>query len=254
MIKAPATAPPVRTAKGGGQVSKGCPKRWRLGQVALQLDSMPSHLGQCDSVVVNRVYQSCVVTFYGFETRVYLLLLNMINFEVILSIDWFSPHHAIDNAKTITLAMPEFLRLEWRGSSSSASSWVIFFLKAQYMVGKGCLTYLAFVRDTTIETPTIDLVLMVRAIFDVFFSNLLGMPSDRDIDFDIDLALGTQPISILPYHMASAELRDLKEQLQELLKKGFIRPSVFPWDAPVSSPDIEPRVDEAQARACVSKP
>ena len=52
-------------------------------------------------------------------------------------------------------------------------------------------------------------------------------------DFGIDLVLGTQPISIPPYRMAPAELKELKEQLQELLDKGFIRPSVSPWGAPV---------------------
>ena len=60
-----------------------------------------------------------------------------------------------------------------------------------------------------------------------------GMPPDRDIDFCIDLEPGTRPISIPPYRMAPAELRELKAQLQELLSKGFIRPSASPWGAPV---------------------
>ena len=59
------------------------------------------------------------------------------------------------------------------------------------------------------------------------------MPPDRDIDFCIDLEPGTRPISIPPYRMAPAELRELKAQLQELLNKGFIRPSASPWGAPV---------------------
>ena len=59
------------------------------------------------------------------------------------------------------------------------------------------------------------------------------MPLDRDIDFCIDLEPGTRPISIPPYRMAPAELRELKAQLQELLINGFIRPSAFPWGAPV---------------------
>ncbi|KAF5448040.1 hypothetical protein F2P56_033545 [Juglans regia] len=33
--------------------------------------------------------------------------------------------------------------------------------------------------------------------------------------------------------MAPVELKELKEQLQELLEKGYIRPSVSPWGAPV---------------------
>ena len=47
----------------------------------------------------------------------------------------------------------------------------------------------------------------------------------------IDLIPGTEPISIPPYMMAPAELRELKAQLEELLSKGFIRPSISPWGA-----------------------
>ena len=53
------------------------------------------------------------------------------------------------------------------------------------------------------------------------------------MDFTIDLILGTEPISIPPYRMAPAELRELKAQLEELLSKGFIRSSISPWGAPV---------------------
>ena len=67
----------------------------------------------------------------------------------------------------------------------------------------------------------------------MFPEDLPGLPPMREIEFSIDLAPGTQPISIPPYRMALAELRELKVQLQELLDKGFIRPSVSPWGAPV---------------------
>jgi len=74
---------------------------------------------------------------------------------------------------------------------------------------------------------------VVQEFLDVFPSDLPGVPPDRDIDFAIDLEPGTKPISIPPYRMAPAELKELKDQLQDLLSKGFIRPSVSPWGAPV---------------------
>ncbi|WMV50633.1 hypothetical protein MTR67_044018, partial [Solanum verrucosum] len=67
----------------------------------------------------------------------------------------------------------------------------------------------------------------------VFPENLPGLPSEREVEFPIELIPGSTPISITPYRMAPAELRELKSQLQELLEKGFIRPSVFPWGATV---------------------
>ncbi|XP_070025556.1 uncharacterized protein [Nicotiana sylvestris] len=188
-----------------------------------------------DSVVGDRIYRSCVVTFCGFETREDLLLLDMIDFEVILGMDWLSPYHAIldCHAKTVSLVMPRLPILEWKGSTVDIPSRVISFLKAPHMVEKGCLAYLPYVRDTTAESPTIDSVSVVREFTDVFPSDLSGMPLDCDIDFYIDLAPGTQPIYIPPYRMAPKELKELKEQLEELLVKGFVRPSVSPWGAPV---------------------
>ena len=53
------------------------------------------------------------------------------------------------------------------------------------------------------------------------------------MEFTIDVAPETTPISKAPYRMAPLELKELKIQLQELLDKGFIRPSVSPWGAPV---------------------
>ncbi|XP_070034748.1 uncharacterized protein [Nicotiana tomentosiformis] len=136
-----------------------------------------------DSVVMDRIYQSCIVTFYGYETRADLLLLDITNCEVILGMDWFSSYHAIIDyhSKTVTLEMPELPRLEWRGSSISTPTRVISFLKARHMVEKGCLAYLAYVRDTVAETPTIDLVPVVREFSDVFPSDLPGMPLDHGI-------------------------------------------------------------------------
>ncbi|XP_023773747.1 uncharacterized protein LOC111922420, partial [Cyanistes caeruleus] len=202
-----------------------------------ELLALPVHVSTPvgDTVVVDRVYRSCVVTIGGLETRVDLLLLSMVDFDVILGMDWLSPCRAIldCHAKTVTLAMPGVPRIEWRGVTDYIPGRVISYLKAQQMVGKGCLAYLAFVRDVGSETPSIDSVPVVREFPDVFPADLPGMPPDRDIDFGIDLVPGTQPISIPPYRMAPAELKELKEQLQELLDKGFIRPSVSPWGAPV---------------------
>ncbi|RVX08770.1 Transposon Tf2-2 polyprotein [Vitis vinifera] len=68
---------------------------------------------------------------------------------------------------------------------------------------------------------------------DVFPEDLPGLPPEREVEFTIDLVPGTGPMSKAPYRMAPVELKELKVQLQELLDKGFIRPSVSPWGAPV---------------------
>jgi len=54
---------------------------------------------------------------------------------------------------------------------------------------------------------------------DVFPDEVSGLPPNREVEFSIDLVLGTGPISMTPYHMAPAELVELKKQVKELLGK-----------------------------------
>ncbi|XP_070030001.1 uncharacterized protein [Nicotiana sylvestris] len=84
------------------------------------------------------------------------------------------------------------------------------------MVEKGCDVYQACVRDVSTDTPTVKLVPVVGDYPDVFLVDLPGMPPNKDIDFGINLP------SDPPYSMAPPGLR---EHLQELLDKGFIRPT-----------------------------
>ncbi|GKB29599.1 putative reverse transcriptase domain-containing protein [Tanacetum coccineum] len=44
---------------------------------------------------------------------------------------------------------------------------------------------------------------------------------------------GATPVAHAPYHLAPSKVRELSVQLQELLEKGFIRPSSSPWGAPM---------------------
>ena len=73
---------------------------------------------------------------------------------------------------------------------------IISFLCAKKMVSKGCIAFLAHLKDDTTQVPSIELVSVVCEFVDVFPADLPGMPPDRDIDFCIDLELGTRPISI----------------------------------------------------------
>jgi hypothetical protein len=66
-----------------------------------------------------------------------------------------------------------------------------------------------------------------------FPEELPGMPLDREIEFVIELVPGTAPIFRRPYRMAANQLAELKEQLQELLDKGYIHPRASPWGAPI---------------------
>ena len=83
------------------------------------------------------------------------------------------------------------------------------------------------------ERPDLDLPRVVCEYVDVFPDELLRLPPQRVVDFSIELYPGTSPISMTPHGMALVELQELRVQLQELLDKGFIRPSTSPWGSPV---------------------
>ncbi|XP_063950154.1 uncharacterized protein LOC135152907 [Daucus carota subsp. sativus] len=83
------------------------------------------------------------------------------------------------------------------------------------------------------ELVKLEDIPVVNEFPDVFPDELPGLPPDREIEFAIDLAPGTEPVSKAPYRMAPVEMKELATQLQDLLEKGVIRPSVSPWGAPV---------------------
>ena len=76
-------------------------------------------------------------------------------------------------------------------------------------------------------------ILVVKYFPNVFPEELLGIPLEREVDLSIEILPGTALTSSAPYKMGPTELKELNIQLQELLDKGFIRPSVSPQDAPV---------------------
>ncbi|XP_075102261.1 uncharacterized protein LOC142177451 [Nicotiana tabacum] len=87
--------------------------------------------------------------------------------------------------------------------------------------------------DTRLGSQSLKDIPTVCDFPNVFPDDLPGLPPEREIEFPIDFVPGTTPISIAPYRMAPAELKELKAQLQKLLEKGFIRPSISPWGAPI---------------------
>ena len=72
---------------------------------------------------------------------------------------------------------------------------------------------------------------MIYGYEDVFLDELPGLPPYRDVNFVIELHPDTSPISMTQHRMAPAKLQELKVQFQELLDRGFIRPSTLPQGA-----------------------
>ncbi|KAA0065812.1 ty3-gypsy retrotransposon protein [Cucumis melo var. makuwa] len=178
-----------------------------LGHYALVLfDSVSTPSGEC--MLSKEKVKGCQIEITSHVIEVTLLVLDMLDFDVILGMDWLAANHAsIDcSRKEVAFNPPSMASFKFKGEGSRS-------------------------------LPKVDVSLslepVVRDYSDVFPEELQGLPPHREIEFAIELEPGTVPISRAPYRMAPAELKELKVQLQELLDKSFIRPSVSPWGAPV---------------------
>src|SRR6516165_5176268 len=165
--------------------------------------------------------------------------------------DWLSKAHAtIDcRAKRVSFSAPGEPLVTMQGSDKKFRSKfpILSALKTYKALRKGCQAYLAYILYAEAKGPNLEDISVVHEFPDVFPEELPGLPPEREIDFEIVLEPGTAPISKAPYRMAPAELKELKEQLQELLIKQFIRPSVSPGGAPV----LFVRKKDGSLRLCI---
>nr|GFC35838.1 putative reverse transcriptase domain-containing protein [Tanacetum cinerariifolium] len=90
---------------------------------------------------------------------------------------------------------------------------------ARTLLSHGCEGFLATIHDTNSEVPSIHDQPIVSEFPDVFPDELPGIPLVREVEFNIELIPGSEPISKAPYRIAPIELKELKDQLQELLER-----------------------------------
>ncbi|KAH0705906.1 hypothetical protein KY285_010431 [Solanum tuberosum] len=165
------------------------------------------------------------------DTMADLIELDMVDFNVILGKDWLHACYASIDCRTrvVKFQIPNEPVIEWSSSSVVPKGHFISYVKERKLFSKGCVYHLVRVNDSSVETPPIQSVLIVKEFPEVFPDDLPGVPPEREIDFGIDILLDTRSISISPYIMEPTELKELKVQSKDLLNKGFIRPSVSPW-------------------------
>jgi hypothetical protein len=188
-----------------------------------------------DTLMSNLVLKSCMFCIEGRELSADLVLLGMHDFDVILGMNWLAAYHASVDCfeKEVVFRPLGELEFRFKGSRLPFLPHMISSLRANRLLKKGCQGFLASVVDLQKKELEIKDIPIVREFPDVFPEDLPGLPPDREVEFSIDLVPGTAPISKAPYRMAPAKLKELKGQLEELLDKGFIRPSASPWGAPV---------------------
>ena len=154
-----------------------------------------------------------------------LIAIEMSDYDVILGMDWLSTHHAVIDCrkKRVLFQTPEKEEFEFGVTSRSRLVPAISALKARRLLQSRCYGYLAnIVKKSRKEKLEPKDVPVVREYISIFIEDLSRLPSDREVEFSINLILETAPISKGPYQSALVELKELKAQLEELIQKGFI--------------------------------
>jgi hypothetical protein len=147
-----------------------------------------------------------------------LIVLESKGIDVILGMDWLSKHNGlIDCAKKAVRLTP-------------SSGKELEYVAENLIMDKAASNRMVLNQLDVASTMDIR---TVSEFSDVFPKELPGMPPDRKIEFVIELVPVTAPIFKKPYRMTANQLAELKEQLQELLDKEYIRPSASPWGTPV---------------------
>ncbi|KAK1678548.1 hypothetical protein QYE76_039396 [Lolium multiflorum] len=135
--------------------------------------------------------------------------------DVILGMNWLEANGALIDCvnKTVSLKSPDGSRMIYQGDKHTQ-------IEVELQLNS--------MKEVKLED-----IPVVNEFQDVFPKELPGMPPDREIEFTIDLIPGTAPIAKAPYKMGPKELKELKEQLDDLEQKGFIQESISPWGSPV---------------------
>jgi hypothetical protein len=154
----------------------------------------------------------------GVEFFANLIVLESNGIDVILGMDWLSKHKGMINCakKAVKLTSSNGKEMEYVAENLATD-------KAAFN---------RVVLNQLDAASTMD-VRIVSEFPDVFPEELPGMPPDCEIEFVIELVPGTAPIFKRQCRMAANQLAEFKEQLQELLDKGYIHPSASPWGAHV---------------------
>eukprot|EP00253_Pinus_taeda_P013560 PITA_13560 len=166
-----------------------------------------------------------------------LNILPLGSYDILIGMDWWEKHWSLVDCKTkiIYYKDQQGNNKEMQGIKRPVQVRPITANQLVKCVRKGCQVYAIQVgyANSKDKSASLNNIPVIQEFTDVFPEEIPGLPSRRNIDFTIELVPGAAPVSRAPYRMSVPELTELKMQLQELLEKNYIRPSVSPWGAPV---------------------
>ena len=176
---------------------------------------------------IGMICRGCELEISGTLLTVDLRIMDMSEFDAILGMDWLTAYRVIIDyeRRRVTAYTQDGTRVVFQGNKHDILPQTVYESRCQGQLA-GWLVSLTLEDEVK---PDLDLPRVVCEYVDVFSDELPGLPPpQRVVDFGIELHPGTSPISMTPHRMAPVKLQELRVQLQELLDKGFIRPSNSP--------------------------
>ncbi|XP_019172452.1 PREDICTED: uncharacterized protein LOC109167837 [Ipomoea nil] len=185
--------------------------------------------------VCDRLFEGIKIYIKGEEFPSDLIQYDLDGMDVVLGMDWLGRFRAqiLCKDQKVVLRGPSGKRVSYRGKMEEPGIKLVSMVKMKRYMDKGNDVYLCSVENLEAKEEVAQSIPVVGEFLDVFPEEIPGMPPAREVEFSVDLMPGTAPISKAPYRLAPPKMQELKAQLQELLDKGYIRPSASPWGAPV---------------------
>ncbi|KAK1423394.1 hypothetical protein QVD17_18696 [Tagetes erecta] len=198
------------------------------------VNALEVEIASDNSFFVSEVCQNCKIIIQEEEYPIDLIPITLREFDVVIGMDWLSLHRAsiVCNQKIVQFMSPTGKQICVYGERKNDII-ICTMAKAKKYLKRGYHAFLAYVMDKETKKLELNQVPVVNEFPDVFPDELPGVPPERQVEFKIDLVPGANPVAKSPYRLAPSEMKELMSQLQDLLDKGFIRPSVSPWGAPI---------------------
>nr|GEV60833.1 FAR1 DNA binding domain, zinc finger, SWIM-type, MULE transposase domain, FHY3/FAR1 family [Tanacetum cinerariifolium] len=186
----------------GTQIKTPCKKRHK------------THLG---------VYRDVEIEIDDSVFKIDLIPIVLGVFDIVIGIDWLDRYKAniLCSQKLVRVVNLQGREIIIYGDKRKGELKLCSRMKARKYLSRGCQAYMAHVIDISFEKKSAKGVPVVNEFLGFFPEDLSGIPPERQVEFQIDLISGATPIAKTSYRLAPSEMKELMNQLQELLDKGI---------------------------------
>ncbi|XP_075521440.1 uncharacterized protein LOC142554660 [Primulina tabacum] len=173
-----------------------------------------------DQMFTSQIVKRLELRLQKYAVHADLIVLPLPEFDIILGMDWISSHGAVIDfrQRSVSVRPPSGKPFVFEAARHQQFLHVIFCLCARNLIKRGCQAFLASIVSLTKPvSQKLEDIDVVREFSRVFHDDVAGIPPDREVDFSIELMPGTMPISKAPYRLAPTQMKELKDQIQDLV-------------------------------------